>query len=175
MNNNRSYNLLSKLFHWVSALIIIGLLAVGMIMEDMEGPEKFELMGWHKAFGALILLVLVARVINRFTNPVDEVPGISEKNAKLAKAGHGLLYLCMLVMPISGILMSQSGGHAVDMFGFVLPTLVEKSESLGQITHIVHGLTSKLLIALILGHIGAALYHHFVLKDATLKRMTHGE
>ncbi len=171
---NRSYNLLSKLFHWVSAIIIIGLIVVGQMMENMEGPEKFELMGLHKSFGVFILLVLFARVINRFTNPVDDVAGISAMNAKLAKAGHGLLYLCMILMPVSGILMSQSGGHGVEMFGLALPTFVGESEALGGVAHAVHGLASKALIVLILGHAGAALYHHFVLKDATLKRMTHG-
>ncbi|MGB1091941.1 MAG: cytochrome b, partial [Oceanobacter sp.] len=106
MSNNQSYSIASKLFHWVSALIIIVLMVVGMMMEDMEGPEKYELMGMHKSFGVLIFLVLIARVINRFMDPVDEVPGISPLNAKLAKAGHGLLYLCMIIMPISGVLMS---------------------------------------------------------------------
>ncbi|MGB1092415.1 MAG: cytochrome b, partial [Oceanobacter sp.] len=103
---SHGYNLLSKLFHWVSALIIIALIVVGMMMEEMEGSEKYELMDLHKSFGVLIFLILIARVINRFTNPVDEVPEMSQMNARLAKAGHGLLYLCMIIMPISGVLMS---------------------------------------------------------------------
>ncbi|MGB1091216.1 MAG: cytochrome b, partial [Oceanobacter sp.] len=76
--------------------------------------------------------------------------------------------------PISGVLMSQSGGHDVALFGLGLPTFVGESETLGKITHIAHGLTSKILMLLVLGHVGAALYHHFALKDSTLKRMTHG-
>ncbi|MGB1090559.1 MAG: cytochrome b, partial [Oceanobacter sp.] len=86
----------------------------------------------------------------------------------------GLLYLCMIIMPISGVLMSQSGGHEVALFGLGLPAFVGESETLGKIAHIAHGLTSKILMLLILGHVGAALYHHFVQKDSTLKRMTHG-
>ncbi|WP_221799808.1 cytochrome b [Oceanobacter mangrovi] len=167
----RNYNLVSKLFHWGSAVLILGMIVVGLMMEDMEGPEKFELMGLHKSFGALLLFIVIARILNRFLNPVDDLPEMTAKNIKLAKMGHGLLYLCMLIMPISGILMSQSGGHAVSMFGWELPTLVGKEHDFHEFTEGVHGVTANVLILLILGHAGAAIYHHIFMKDRTLLRM----
>ena len=88
-----------------------------------------------------------------------------------AKALQGLLYLCMLIMPLSGILMSQAGGHEVALFGLGLPTLMGESKDIHEVLGAVHGITSKVLIVLLLAHIGAALFHHFKLKDDTLKRM----
>lgn len=168
----RSYNLISKVIHWGSALLILGLLAVGMTLENMEkGPEKFELLGLHKSFGVLLLIVLVLRFISRFTNPVDALPELSRKDVIKAKALQGLLYLCMLIMPLSGILMSQAGGHEVALFGLGLPTLMGESKGIHEVLGAVHGITSKVLIVLLLAHIGAALFHHFKLKDDTLKRM----
>lgn len=169
----RSYNLASKVFHWGSALMIIALMVIGMSLEEMpRGPEKTDLMNLHKAFGTLFLLVIFARLAVRVSNPVDPLPGTSRPDLIKAKAIQGLMYLAMLIMPISGVLMSQTGGHVVSVFGlFDVPTLIGENHDLHEFLEGVHGVVSKVLMALVLLHVGAALFHHFKLKDDTLKRM----
>lgn len=167
-----TYNLPSKLIHWTMALVILGLLMVGFVMEDLEKPLKFEVYGLHKSFGVLALMLILIRIPVRIKNPVPALEGTSRSDEIKAKAVHGLLYLGMLLMPISGILMSQSAGYPVAFFGLELPMLVAENEALNEIAHAMHGLGGIILSLLVLAHIGAALYHHFKLKDETLKRMS---
>ena len=94
------FNTATKIIHWLSALVIFGLLAVGFIMEGMpRGPEKFELIGLHKSIGVLALLLIIIRIPVRIMNPVGPLPGTPRQDVIKAKALQGLLYLMMLVMP----------------------------------------------------------------------------
>lgn len=105
-----NYNLPTKLLHWLSALVILGLLAIGMIMEEMpKGPEKWQLYDLHKSFGVIALMLILIRIPVRFKNPVQPLSGTPRGDVIKAKAVQGLLYLSMLLMPISGVVMSQAG------------------------------------------------------------------
>ena len=169
----RSYNKASKIMHWLSALVIGGLLVSGLALEELsKGEFKTWVIGNHKAIGALFLLIALARFAVRFSNPVDPLPGTERKDYIKAKALQGLMYVSMLVMPLSGILMSQSGGRPVSVFGlFDVPTLIGESHGLHEFFEGVHGLTANALILLIVLHVAAALLHHFKMKDDTLRRM----
>lgn len=167
-----SYNLPTKLIHWMSAVVILSLLIVGFVMGDLEEPFKFQIYDMHKSFGVLALVLILIRIPVRVKNPISPLEGTPRADVIKAKAVQGLLYITMLIMPISGILMSQSGGHEVAFFGMELPMLVAESEALNGLTHEMHEITSFVMIALLLAHIGASLYHHVKLKDETLKRMT---
>ena len=167
------YSIATKVLHWGSALVIFGLLAVGFIMEEMpRGPEKLELIGLHKSFGVLALILILIRIPVRITNPVAPLAGTPRADVIKAKAVQGVLYLLMLVMPLSGIFMSQSAGYPVALFGLELPTLLGKNEGLHEFFEGVHGLAAWALIVVLVAHIGAALLHHFKMKDDTLKRMS---
>ena len=167
------FNAASKIIHWLAALLIFGLLAIGFIMEDMpRGPEKFEMIGLHKSFGVLALLLLIIRIPVRVMNPVAPLPGTPRGDVIKAKALQGMLYLMMLIMPVSGMLMSQSAGYDVALFGPGLPTLIGESEAAHEFFEAVHGLGAWALILFLVAHIGAALLHHFKMKDDTLRRMT---
>lgn len=170
---NQSFNLPSKLVHWISALVIFGLLAIGLTLEDMpKGPEKFALLDLHKSFGLLALLLLIIRIPVRIKNPVEPLASISAKDHKKAKAIQGLIYLSLAIMPLSGIIMSWFGGHSVAFFGLEIPSLLAENHDLHEVFEEVHGITAWVLMALLAAHIGAALYHHFIVKDETLKRMS---
>jgi len=166
-----TYNMPTKLVHWISALVILSLLVVGFVMEDLEKPLKFQVYDLHKSFGVLALILILIRIPVRLKNPVPPIEGTPRGDVIKAKAVQGLLYLTMLMMPISGILMSQSAGYPVAFFGLELPTLVAESESLNDIAHEIHEYAAFAMIALLFAHIGAALFHHFKLKDDVLKRM----
>ena len=177
-NTENSFGIVTRLFHWVMALMIIGIIAVGLYMSDLDpSPEAFKLYGLHKAFGIIILGLAVLRVCWTLTNKTPELLGLEKPiEKKFAKAAHGLLYLCMFIMPLSGWAMSSAFGYPVSVFDVVtLPPLIEKNKELGEIIEEVHEYVGFGLIGLIVAHAGAALMHHIVKKDRTLVRMFKGK
>ena len=162
--------------HWILALAIIGMLAVGLVLDDMaEGTERDLLLGLHKATGVLILAVATLRFLYRMHSgfPVPAANAtITEQHAKLARITHWLLLLGTLIMPLSGLVGTLAAGYPVDVFGlFVIPGNVVPDDNLSSLAFLVHGLFANLLMVAILLHIGGALKHHFKDKDATLTRM----
>jgi cytochrome b561 len=91
---------------------------------------------------------------------------------RLAHAGHLALYAFMLIIPITGWLMSSAKGGPTVWFGILpLPDLIGKDKALGHLLEDVHGALSWTLVTLIAGHVLAALKHHFIDRDDTLRRM----
>ena len=162
--------------HWVLAIAIIGMLGVGLYLDDMdEGPAYDYLLGLHKASGIVILLVAFLRFFKRmhggFPPPATGVT-MPASHAKLARGVHWLLLLGTLLMPLSGVVGSTAGGYAVDVFGlFVIPASSTPNETVSSLAFLVHGLVANLLMVAILLHVAGALKHQFKDKDATLKRM----
>ena len=171
------YNKLAKSLHWIIGLAIIALIAVGLYMEglDYDGPEgtKMQLYSLHKAFGIVVLGLMVCRIIWRFVSQYPKSLDTHKKWEKvLSKIVHWVLYFMAFSMPLSGWAMSSSYGYPVSVFGFfTLPPLVEKNEVRGELFAELHELGGWALIAVILLHVAGALKHHFIDKDVTLKRM----
>lgn len=177
-NSVTAYGTVSKVFHWLLFVMIIGAITGGMIESGMadDDPQKAEMVMMHKAFGFTILSLVLLRLFWRLVNPVPgPAEGVSARQHRLAQVVHWALYALMLAQPLSGLLMSQAAGYPVEWFGvFTVPTLVAESEGLAGAMHEVHEVVWALLTLLVLGHIGAALHHHFVAKDAVLVRMWRG-
>jgi cytochrome b561 len=170
------YDAVSMVIHWGMAAIILGLWAVGHIVEEMpKGPPRSELIGLHKTLGVAILVLVVARLGWRFSHRQPRpLPGIPAGERLIAALAHAWLYALMLAIPLGGILMSQSGGYAVTAFGFELPALVGKDAGLHELFQFGHQSLGWVLALLLLAHIGAALRHHVLLKDDTLRRILPG-
>ncbi|PCJ26964.1 MAG: hypothetical protein COA94_04635 [Rickettsiales bacterium] len=172
-NTENSYGSITKIFHWVVALAIISLIAVGFTMHYMEpSPEKFELYGMHKASGVLVFMLVALRISWRFINqtvlPAKDLPNMLKLGAK---AGHFMLYIFMLVMPISGITMSIFAGYDIPVFGLFTIPAMEKNLQIAGIAHTLHEIAAWGFAIMIVLHILAALYHHFIRRDDTLKKM----
>ena len=172
-NTETSYGSIAKILHWLIAAAMIGLITVGFIMSSMDStPEKYELYGMHKAFGVTVLLLVALRIIWKFSNKVVNPPANLPNILKLAaKSGHFLLYVFMLIMPISGILMSRFGGHDISVFGMFIIPATKKTPELAGLFHKIHVIGIWAFIVIIVLHIGAAFYHHFIRKDDVLIRM----
>ena len=173
-NTENSYGSIAKILHWVISFSIIGLIAVGFFMSSMDpAPEKFKLYGIHKAFGVTIFMLIILRILWRFTNKtVQAAEGVPPILQLAAKAGHLLLYIFMLTMPISGVMMSRFGGHDISVFNlFTIPAVAEKNMEIAGFFHSTHGYAAWGFVIVITTHILAALYHHFVRRDNTLIRM----
>lgn len=165
--------------HWVVGLTMIGLLAVGLYMEEFDAYGLYPI---HKSLGILIFLVVLVRVVWRIKNgwpvPLGDAP---QWQLIVAKLVHWVLIIATVLMPISGMMMSGLGGHGLAVFGFELmatnpdPADPQKvlpiNDGLSSLGHSMHGLLGNVLIGAVVLHVAGALKHHLLDKDGTLRRM----
>lgn len=171
---SQRYTRTAIFLHWLVALGLAGTFALGFYMQDLPlSPGKLQLYSWHKWAGVTLLALIVVRLAWRMTHRAPDFPDTMGPTARLAAhAGHWLLYVLMLAIPLSGWLMSSAQGFSVVWFGVLpLPDLVAKDAALGALLKDVHVILNYTLLVVVIGHIGAALMHHFVRKDTVLARM----
>lgn len=172
-NTSETYGLIAKMFHWLMALLIIGMLALGLYMEELPpSPDKYAIYGLHKSFGLLVLWLVGARIIWRLSNKQPKPQETHQKWERiLAKIVHLLLYIAMIGMPLTGWMMSSFGGHDVAFFGIKMPALSAENKDISKIMNEIHSILAFTLMGIIGLHFVGALKHHFIDKDETLKRM----
>jgi len=166
------YNQVARALHWIMAVLVIGNLAGGLLHDALE--DVVNLMPVHKAVGMSVLALAVVRIAWRFTYRAPAYPEEMGALARLAARGvHVLLYGLMLAMPLSGWIMASAGKYPLTWFGLVdLPKLpVTRADPLYDIGHEGHEILGWVMLALVILHVGAALRHHFVLRDSVLQRM----
>jgi cytochrome b561 len=143
-------------------------------MHDLPlSPEKLKLYSWHKWAGVTAFMLVWLRLFWRVTHRPPALPANMPKTMQLAAhAGHLLLYVLMIAIPLSGWLMSSAKGFQTVWFGVMpIPDLIGKHKETGDLLQTLHMGLNLLFAAVIAGHIGAALKHHFIDKDDILKRM----
>ena len=171
---NSTYTPVARGLHWLMAALIAGLLILGIYMSDLPlSPDKLQLYAWHKWAGVSVFLLVWLRLAWRLGHPPPPLPAtLSRRMQWAAHAGHALLYGLMFAIPLSGWLMSSAKGVPTVWFGLLtLPDLLARNRELGDLLQQLHKALNLLLMLTLAGHIGAALWHHFVLKDDTLRRM----
>ncbi len=174
-NSSTQFGWLTRLLHWLVALHILGLVALGAYMVDLSyyDPNYHDSLTYHKAFGVVALGLGVFKVLwylsNRQPDPTVPLPGWQV----LASHGvHSLLLLMMVAIPLSGYFISTSEGEGIDIFGMLeLPALVTISDALRDIAIEVHEFLAYGVLAVAGLHTMAALKHQFIDRDGTLKRM----
>lgn len=163
--------------HWLSAVLVIGLLALGwfMVHGGLEAATTFDLYQLHKSLGFLSLVLLAPRFVARLAERAPPAPprmGAWER--RLARLTHATFYALLLIAVFSGWLRVSSAIIPIptrffDLF--VIPNLVGPDGSLSDAASLLHYGVSRLLIGLIVLHVGAALKHHFFDRDDVLVRM----
>jgi cytochrome b561 len=166
MNNiaTKKYPLTMRILHWAMALIIVGLVCVGSYMADLpdDAVDKYALYPWHKSFGVLILILVVARLVIRKLSVIPDLPSaFSSKEKLIIKIGHGTLYLLMIATPAVGYAMSCAAGAGVKFFGIALPSVLEKNEALFENLSEVHETLAWALLIIAGLHALAAIKHMF--------------
>lgn len=171
-NTETHFGIVAIAFHWVMAIIIIGLLILGLYMTSLPDSDgKFAWYGIHKSFGLIILSLVALRLIWRYMNMQPAEIGTRLEKI-LSKAAKVALYFFMITMPLSGWLMSSAGGHPVTFFNlFPIPALMEPNEFLAPIFSGAHTWMAYMLIGVIVLHMLGGYKHHFYDKDTVLKRM----
>lgn len=174
-NSAGKYGIVAKTLHWLVALLIIAVWSVGMYMGGVPETNtalRSTLYGLHKSTGMAILMLVIIRYSWRLYNTT---PAPATENKLLTIAAHTVhyaLYVFMFVQPLSGWALSSAAGFPPSFFGwFTFPALVAKNPDMISFYAEVHEIAAYILLALFLLHTGAALFHHFVLKDNTLKRI----
>ena len=183
-NTALRYGGVTKTFHWITALLILTLLPLGLFANDLPydtGPElarKAWYFSLHKTLGVTVFFVALARILWAFSQPK---PGLLNADHKLesfaAETVHWLLYGSLIVVPLScWIGHAAAAGFAPIWwpFGQGLP-LVPKSVGVEHFFGALHWVATKVLVVSLLLHIAGALKHHFIDRDATLRRMLPGE
>lgn len=171
---NTHYTATAKLLHWLIALMIFGMLGFGFYMTGLDlSPTKLELYSWHKWAGVTVFALVLVRLAWRIGHKPPALPAhMPAIEGVAAHASHHLLYVLMLAIPLSGWLMSSAKGFQTVWFGVLpLPDLLAKDKALGNLLETVHVVLNYTLIAVLLGHVGAALKHHFIDRDNVLTRM----
>lgn len=162
--------LTSRIFHWISALLLLITWGLFVLYENSENALYINL---HKAFGLSLLCWMVARLINRLRIKPPSKVVMPNWQDKIAHLTHFALYALLIAMPIAGFLMVSYGGHAVSMFGLIdIPVLVTPDRGMARFFNNLHTGVIWTLILMFTGlHIAAALYHQFVKKDKLINKM----
>jgi cytochrome b561 len=172
-STDHQWGFVAKFFHWLMALGILGVGIVGLLMTEMSpSMSKINIYALHKSAGltilALFLLRLLWRLIDR--RPVDEPAPRWQQVA--AHITHGVLYVLIAAIPLSGWLFNSLHGYPLQWFKqFSVPALAEKNDALAPVAHAAHEYLFWLLILVLVAHAGAALKHHVFDKDNVLRRM----
>lgn len=173
-NTDTAWGSVAKSLHWLIALLIAVQLALGWVAEDMElSPVKLDLFVWHKSLGLTVLLLVVLRLGWRIANPPPApLTGSGQWETRLALAGHWLLYVLMFAVPLTGWWIADTSRIPFRMYWLLpLPDLIEADKAASTLAAEVHGALTTLLAVTVAGHVLAALRHHWLLGNATLKRM----
>ena len=172
-NNSKGYGWIAIMLHWLMAVGIFSLFGLGLYMVELSyyDPWYRDSLELHKSLGVVLLLVLFFRLVWRWSNTSPEISGsLAEK--KMAHVGHKALYAIMLVLMITGYLISTADGRAISVFGLVdLPAISFSFENQEDTAGEIHWLLAWGLILMAALHALAALKHHFINKDGTLNKM----
>ncbi len=163
--------------HWLMALmILVALAAGGLALANMppDSPDKVAGLGGHMIFGMAIGVLLILRLVTRTRSA--HPPAAATGNALLDRIGrwtHWGFYALIVGMVLTGLATALGAGLFPIVYGGAAETLPPELATLPQ--HPAHGFIATLLVALIVLHATAALYHRYVLKDGLLRRMWFGK
>ena len=167
------YSAPATLAHWLIAALILAAFPLGLYMADLPlSPEKLRLYSYHKWIGMTVLLLFLPRLMWRFVSPPPALLPGPVWQLKLAGVAHWLLYLLMAAVPLTGWLMSSAKGFQVVYLGVIpIPDLLVKDKALGELLASVHTGLAWALAVLVGLHAAAALKHHLIDRDDTLRRI----
>lgn len=159
--------------HWSMAGLVFSALFMGWTMTGMEiSPSRVKVYNYHKWIGVTVLTLAIVRIVWRLTHRAPPLPVMPRWQRNAAHAGHGLLYLLLLAVPVAGWIFSNASGYPVVYLGKLpLPDLVERNRELAQVWLQVHETLAITLAVLVAVHVLAAVQHQFIARDNTLRRM----
>ena len=168
-----SYAPLAVLLHWTLAVLIIGMVALGWYMMEIEDdPGSAWFFNLHKSIGLVIAGLVLLRLVWRLGHRPAPLPAsLPSWQVSLSRATHGLLYAAMVAMPLFGIIGALLSKKGIVFFGTALPRVFEANHDLAEIFFDAHSITTWILVALVSVHVLAGLKHLLIDKDGVFQRM----
>jgi cytochrome b561 len=164
------YGLTARIFHWLTAILVLFQIPVGILIANFELDAIYDL---HKSNGVLILVIVICRLFWRLTHqPPPLSTDIPEIQRLAARFVHWALYVLLVIQSFVGWIATSAYPAPVPFFGmFEMPRIWWANRALSDGLFVVHLWLGIIMAVLLVGHIGAALYHYFIRKDEVLYRM----
>ena len=170
-NTLAEYGLISKLLHWVSALLLFIQIPLGFYLVDLDfGPERLSIENIHIIIGLSVFYLVILRLINKIINPTPKLePSVFKGQRFLAKLNHVLLYVTILSVTISGILKKLFNGETLIIVFRKIK--IKDNFELSELFYDIHVFSNYLIIILIAIHILAVIIHKYFFNDNLLKKI----
>ncbi len=168
------YGLVSRLFHWITVVLVLVMIPVGLTMiQEIPRPVQDRLFILHKGLGPVVLVVVLLRLAWRLAHPAPPLPAeMPALQRRAAGAVHAGLYALLIVMATSGYVRVTTGGFPIEALNALgIPPLFAKNEAVAEVAERIHATAAAGLIVLIALHVGAAAWHGLVRRDGVVGRM----
>jgi cytochrome b561 len=171
----QNYDGVAIALHWLIGAALLAQIVFGFFLDDIAArgtPQRAGVINLHKSVGIVLGLAIVARLGWRLLHKPPRLPdSIAQWQRSAARVSHRALYVCMIVMPLSGYVGSNFSKYGVKFFGIDLPPWAPESKAFYSLLGAIHYATAVLLCALIAVHVIAALKHLLVDRDNVVSRM----
>ena len=170
-NTLTEYGLISKLLHWISAILLFIQIPLGFYLVDLDfGPERLTVEYIHVTVGLSVFYLVILRLVYKIFNPTPRLePSVFKGQKFLAKLNHVMLYVTILSITISGILKKLFNGETLTIIFKKIK--IQDNFELGELFYDIHVISNYILIVLIIIHILAVITHKLFFNDNLLKRM----
>lgn len=172
MTNPTQFAFLSRILHWLMAILLVAMLFIGVSMVSSLG-DYHRLLAFHRPLGIAILILAAIRLITRlFTRAPELPPSVAGSERVVVKLSEMLLYALFIALPLVGWAMLSAGHYPIVMFGSVhLPPILPARPELYAPLRKTHTILAYALFLTFLAHMSAVLFHTLVLRDHLLSRM----
>lgn len=177
LNSKGAYGIIAQVLHWSVAALIFMQLPLGVYAASLPvSLARLQWVSYHKSLGLTILALVLVRLVWRWVDAPPPLPDtLASWERRAAHAMHGALYIVPILAMLAGWLYASAVGLTVNWFGVLLiPDLIAKNTALAPLLKGLHQVLVGLLVLLLIGHIGAAARHAFVLRDNVMQRMLPG-
>ena len=170
-NTLTEYGIISKVLHWLSAIVLLIQIPLGFYLVDLDfGEERINIENIHITLGLVIFYLIIIRLVNNILNPTPKLdPSIFKGQRFLAKMNHVLLYMAILSITISGILKKLFNGETLTIIFKEIK--IKDNFELADQFYTIHIFSNYTLIALISIHLMAVIIHKLFFGDNLLKRI----
>lgn len=171
------YSLQARVLHWLTAALVLVMIPAGITMANApSGPLQDFLFHLHRSIGVVLVPIVLYRLVYRLTHPKPALPAdIPPLQRLAAESVHWALYALLLVQPIVGWIATSAYRAPILVFwAFELPPIWPEDRAVSERVFVVHMTIGSVIALLLCAHIGAALFHHLIRRDAVLLRMWRG-
>jgi len=171
-NSTERYGTVAQVLHWTIFVLVALQFASAWVVDAFPraSDERAMVITLHESLGLAALTLVAIRLFWRVVNPTPAGDGLPWQR-RVARATHAALYVLMVAVPVAGYVTALARGHDLAWFGIALPQLLGADRALSRTAMSVHEFLGWTLLAFIGVHAAAALWHHVVARDATLRRM----